>query len=136
MQADHPVHLFRQPLIMGGDQSRRSFAAHQAQEFGQHHVGSALVQIAGRLVRQHQGRPIGERTGDRHALLLTPGELVRSMGQPVAEPERGQKLGCAGLGGGPLGTAYVNPRSLICARALLHSYAIAAARSRVPPFFR
>ena len=37
------------------------------------------VEIAGRLVRQQQLRPVGEAAGDRHALALAAGQRKRQM---------------------------------------------------------
>ena len=42
---------------------------HQAEKFGEHHIGGGFVEIAGRLVGQHQRRAIGEAAGDRDVLL-------------------------------------------------------------------
>src|SRR5688572_8369877 len=53
VQAENPVHLERQALVMGGDKSRASFAAHQLEELIENPVGGGLVEIAGRLVREH-----------------------------------------------------------------------------------
>ena len=39
-------------------------------------VGVHGVQVAGRLVGQHERRAVHERAGDGHALLLPAGELV------------------------------------------------------------
>ncbi len=50
---------------MRGDQRRAAFTPHQRKELGKHRVGCVFVKIAGRLVRQHQRGPVGERAGDR-----------------------------------------------------------------------
>ena len=70
MQPEHPVHLGGDALVVGGDQSGAAFVADQAEEFGEDDVGGGLVEIAGRLVGEDEGRPVGERTGDGNALLL------------------------------------------------------------------
>ena len=50
------------------------------------HLGAGLrVEVAGRLVGEHDRRPAGEGPGDRDALLLAAGELVRPVPQPVAD---------------------------------------------------
>ena len=46
-----------------------------------------LVEIAGRLVAQHETRLTDERARDRHALLLAAGQLARSMIDPIAEAD-------------------------------------------------
>ena len=71
------------PLIVGRDQRRAAFAAHQVQEFGEDDVGGVLVEIAGRLVGEHQRRLVGERAGDRDALLLAARQLRRAMVEPL-----------------------------------------------------
>ena len=43
------------------------------------------VEVAGRLVGQHDRRLADERAGDRHALALAAGELAGPVPQPVAE---------------------------------------------------
>jgi len=70
MESNHPIHLQRHPLIMCRDKGSRAFAAHEAKEFGEHHIGSGLIKVSGRLVSQHQRGPVGERAGNRDALLL------------------------------------------------------------------
>ena len=99
MQPDDAVHLGREPLVVGGDQGGAAFAADQAQELGQHRVGGMLVEIAGRLVGEHQRRPVGERPGDGDALLLAAGKLGRPVVEPRAEPELAEQLLGAGAGG-------------------------------------
>src|SRR5690606_31529005 len=47
----------------------------------------ALVEIAGRLIRKHQRRPIGERAGNGHALLLAPRKRAGLVVEPLAQPE-------------------------------------------------
>src|SRR3546814_3583657 len=79
MEPDHPVHLRRKPLIMGGDEGSRIMLPHQPQELGEHHIGGVLVEVACRLVGKHQHRPVGERAGDGDALLLAPGKLRRAV---------------------------------------------------------
>ena len=44
-----------------------------------------VVEMRRRLVGDHQGRLVGERTGDGHALLLTARHLSRAVGDPSAE---------------------------------------------------
>src|SRR3954470_20062237 len=53
----------------------------------EHLVGGLRVEVAGRLVGEHDGRPVDQRAGHRHALLLAAGELGGSMGQAVAEAD-------------------------------------------------
>jgi hypothetical protein len=70
VQPHHPVHPVRKPLVMRRDQRRRSLAADQVEKLGEDLVGGGLVKIAGRLIGEDQRRAVGQRAGDRDALLL------------------------------------------------------------------
>ena len=62
------------------------------EEFGEDDVGGGLVEIAGRLVGEHQRGPVGERAGDGDALLLAAGELGSAGGSSrSAEAERAEQ---------------------------------------------
>src|SRR2546426_10759843 len=51
-----------------------------------HHFDrGAAVKVSGRFVRQDDCRLINQSAGDRDALLLSAGKLVRHIVQPVAE---------------------------------------------------
>ena len=106
MQPQHPVHLGGDALIVGGDERRAAFAADQAQELGEDDVGGRLVEIAGGLVGEDQGGPVGERAGDGDALLLAARQFARPVGQAVGEAERTEQ----GFGAFP-GPAVVAPRT-------------------------
>ena len=49
-----------------------------------------LVEIAGRLVGDQDGRLGHERAGDGDALLLAAGKLRRIVRQPLGEPDRAE----------------------------------------------
>ena len=70
MKPQHTVHLGGDPLIVGCYQRRAALAPHQLEEFGKNDVGGMFVEVAGRFVSQHQRRAVGERAGDRDALLF------------------------------------------------------------------
>ena len=91
VEPQNPVHLGGDPLVVGGDQGGAAFLADQAEEFGEDDVGGGLVEIAGGLVGEDQSRAVGERAGDRDALLLAAGELARAVGQPLGEAERAEQ---------------------------------------------
>ena len=60
--------------------------------------GGLRVEIAGGLVREQDRRMRDERAGDRHALPLSAGELVRQMMAAVGKPdalEHALRLGAA-----------------------------------------
>jgi hypothetical protein len=58
----------------------------------EHLVDQLGVEGRGRLVEQHDPRVHGQCPGDRHPLLLAPGELVRSLVGMVGQPHPGQVL--------------------------------------------
>ena len=61
------------------------------------------IEVAGRLVRQEQGRIPDDGAGDGDALTLSAGELVRAMTQTALEPHAAQgRLGAPA----PLGTRH------------------------------
>jgi hypothetical protein len=63
-------------MVVGGHQHRRAGAVDPFQQ--QHDVLAGVrVEVPGRLVGHQQQRPVDERAGDRHPLLLAAGELVR-----------------------------------------------------------
>jgi hypothetical protein len=51
------------------------------------------VEVAGRLVGEHDCRRADQRPRDRHALALAAGELVRAVVLPVRQPDAGERLG-------------------------------------------
>src|SRR6185437_6531107 len=59
---------------------------------GDNLVAGVLVEVAGRLVGEQHSRLLDQRAGDRHALLLTAGQLRRQVPGPVGEPDRGERL--------------------------------------------
>ena len=63
------------------------------------HLADQLgVERRGRLVEEHQLRVHRQRPGDRHALLLAAGELVRVVVHPVAEADPIEQLACRARG--------------------------------------
>ena len=92
VQPHDAVHLGREPLVVGRDQRRAALAAHQVEELGEDGVGGMLVEVAGGLVGEDQRRLVGERAGDRDALLLAARELRRPMVEPLGKAERAEQL--------------------------------------------
>ena len=92
MQADHAVHLGREALVVGRDQRGAALAADQVEEFGEDDVGGVLVEIAGRLVGENQRRLVGERAGDRDALLLAARQLRRAVVSRWPRPSVAEQL--------------------------------------------
>ena len=75
MKAHNPVHLRGEALIVGRDQRRAAFSAHEAEELGEHGIGRMLVKVAGWFIGQHEGRFVGKRPRDRDSLLLAARQL-------------------------------------------------------------
>src|SRR3546814_4282189 len=57
VQAEHAVHLRRQPLVMCRHQRRRAMIAHQADELIEHTVRSRLAEVDRRLDGEHEQGP-------------------------------------------------------------------------------
>ena len=55
-------------------------------------LAGGAVEVAGRLVGEHDRRPADERAGDRHPLPLAARELGRASEQPIAEPDPVKRL--------------------------------------------
>src|SRR3546814_14913561 len=81
MKTQDPVHPFGQPFIMRGNNSRRAFLPHEAEEFSKNDIGSMLVQIAGRLVSQNKARAVGERESDGDEAEFASRHLVWAMSE-------------------------------------------------------
>src|SRR5258708_28626349 len=92
VQPDDTIHLPRDALVVRSDQRRAPFAAHEVQELGEDDVGGVLVEVAGGLVGEDQGRLVGERARHADALLLAAGELRRPMVESLRQPELAEQL--------------------------------------------
>src|SRR5690606_18766085 len=92
VQPDDPVHPLRQPLVMRRDHRRAAMSAHQFEKLRKDLVRGHLVEVPGRLVREHQLRTVGERAGYGDALLLAARELARAVREPMLEPQRAEQL--------------------------------------------
>ena len=71
MKPDHPIHFCRDPFIVGGDERGAAFVTDEIEEFGEDDVGGRLIKVAGWFIGEDEGRAVGERAGDRNALLLS-----------------------------------------------------------------
>lgn len=58
------------------------------------------VEVGGRFVGEQDGRVIGQRSSDRHPLLLAAGHLGGARGGPVGEADPFEELTCPSSGGG------------------------------------
>ena len=72
-----------------------------------HHLQAGVrVEVAGRLVGQDEARPVDQRAGDRHPLLLAARELAGVVVEPLAEADPLQRL----RGAAPAARAGRSPR--------------------------
>ena len=62
--------------VVGGDQGGEARGAHELRQRVEHMVGGVRIEIAGRLVGEQDARRVGDRAGDRDALLLAAGEFA------------------------------------------------------------
>src|SRR3546814_6782408 len=85
VQAQHPVHLRREPFVVRRDKRRRAMVAHQPHELVEHAVGGRFVEIARRLVGEHEQGAVRKRARDRDALLLAARQLARLVMQSLAQ---------------------------------------------------
>ena len=77
-------------LVVGDDQQRRpGLGAASKKQVDDRGTGRG-IEIAGRLVREHQRGARGERAGDGDALLLTAGKLGGIMRKAVAKADSRQ----------------------------------------------
>ena len=76
----------RQVLIVRDDDDRRSIGIESLEQ--RDDLRPRLrIQLTRWFVREKKHRPVGERTGDRDALLLPTGQLRRAMTLAIAEPD-------------------------------------------------
>jgi hypothetical protein len=58
---------------MRNNQQRRAALPRKRQQYGQNLPSGLFVEISGRLISQQHLRPMHERAGNRHPLLLAAG---------------------------------------------------------------
>ena len=76
------------PAVVGHHHDRLAELVDGPAQQLEHVATRVRVEIAGRLVGEHDRRPRDERARHRDALRLSAGELVGSMGAAVLEPDR------------------------------------------------
>ena len=80
---------------MGGEDDRAAGRAPLAQQ-AHHRLAGERVEGAGRLVGQQQRPASGDRPGDRHPLLFTPGQLAGEPAPDGSQAKRVQQAAGAG----------------------------------------
>ena len=89
VQHEDAAELLRHALAVGHDDEGRAAGAVHLEEKLRDLVTRRGIEIARRLVGQHEGRIQHQGPGDGDPLALTSGELPDGMLDPVAEAERG-----------------------------------------------
>src|SRR5215831_8932107 len=93
---DEPVDAVGPPRelrIVRGDEEREPTLSGQAQEQIENHLARLRIEVAGRLIGQDELRPVDERAGHRHPLLLAARQLAWTMAETIGETDLGQRLG-------------------------------------------
>jgi len=82
--------------VMSDEQQCRAARALDAQQQVHDVTAGRRIQIAGRLVGEHDDRIVGQRTGERDALLLAARELRRVMVSAIGQSHLVEQPSCAG----------------------------------------
>ena len=91
-QLDHAaLHLVDESGLVGGHHDGRAAGVDAGQQLHDVHRRGG-VEVAGRLVGEEDLRAVDERAGDRDALLLTAGELVRQSLLLAVQADQGEHL--------------------------------------------
>ena len=87
-------------LVVVSDQHKRRAVLALELAKNLHHMGGILaIEVSCRLIREQDGRPIGEAPGNRRSLPLPSRELDRKMIDAVRKTNRFQQLRRAGGAG-------------------------------------
>ncbi len=86
-QHQHAVREGGRTRVVRDHHDRLAVFAHGITQEPQHLAAGAGIQIAGRLVREDDGRARHDRTRARHALLLAAGKLARTMVQTFLQAD-------------------------------------------------
>ena len=79
LEGDDAIEAAGEIEIVGRDQCRETGTADQVEECLQHAFAGRLIEIAGWFVAEQDLGVVGERAGDRDALLLAARETCRAM---------------------------------------------------------
>src|SRR6202022_2238911 len=78
-ERDNAVETAGEIEIVGGDQRGEAGVTGELEECVQYALAGRVIEVAGRLVAEQDPGVVGERPGDRDALLLAAGEPRRPM---------------------------------------------------------
>ena len=87
LQPDDLVGQVHERLVVRGHQGGDPLRAHHGEQQAHDLPPGLQVELAGRLVGDQQLRAPGQRPGDRDALLLAAGQLVRAVRGVLGEPD-------------------------------------------------
>src|SRR5215470_8705472 len=102
-QHDLPVQADRDPLVVGDDHDRGPVGVQLGEQLEDARAGAA-VEVPGRLVGEHDGRPADDGPGDRDPLPLAAGQLRGPVAEPLAQAdplERADRVAAPLRGGHP-----------------------------------
>ena len=97
-QADDAVHATGEGVVVGGDEGAQFLVAGERQQLIEDDVRRRLVEVPGRLVRQQQGRAVGDGAGDGDALPLGRPTSGRDGGSPASATRGGPAAPPRGAG--------------------------------------
>src|SRR3954471_1437161 len=78
-ELDHPVRDLEHDRIVGRDDGRHALRSDDGPDQEHDPAPRLGIELTGGLVREQELGPVRQRPGDRHALLLAAGQLVRPM---------------------------------------------------------
>ena len=81
--------------IVGDEDDGDALGAVELLEHLEDFLAGAGIEVAGRLVGEEHPRPVDQRSGDGHALLLAAGKLRRLVVDAVRQADLLEHLGCA-----------------------------------------
>ena len=90
-ERDHARPVLGDVVLVRDQQDRDAVLLVETLEDLHHLDAGPRVEVAGRLVGQHDRRVVDQRAGDRHALLLAAGQLVRVVMRAGLHPDRLQR---------------------------------------------
>jgi hypothetical protein len=89
LEQDPTVHASRKVEIVSNGDDRLVALVDQVTQDLKHLLAGNRVERAGRLVRQDNGRVVGERAGHSHPLALAARQLIGTLERVLGKPERG-----------------------------------------------